>query len=71
MKDLSIVLGENIQLYRKRAGLTQVELARRIGVTYQAVSKWETGKSVPDVFLLPTLARIFRCSIDELFAEAG
>lgn len=70
MKDLSIVLGENIQLYRKRSGLTQRSLARELGVTYQAISKWERGRSTPDISLLPELARIFGCSIDELFAVA-
>jgi len=71
MKDLSIVLGENIQLYRKRSGLTQCSLARELGVTYQAISKWERGRGTPDISLLPRLARVFGCSIDDLFSYSA
>ena len=48
-------LGQRIAYYRKRAGLTQEELAEKCSVTPQAVSKWENDISSPDISLLPTL----------------
>ncbi len=61
------VLGLKIAYYRRLNGLTQKELAERLGVSTQAVSKWEQQLSCPDVLLLPKLAKIFRITIDELF----
>ena len=52
---------------RKKRGLTQEQLAKKLGVTFQAVSKWENAKAAPDVFLLPTMAGVFGCTIDQLF----
>ena len=46
----NIVLAANIQKYRKKCGLTQEELANKLGVTFQAVSKWENAKTAPDIF---------------------
>ena len=60
-------LGENIALHRRTAGLTQELLADRLGVTAQAVSKWERQVSCPDIALLPVMADVFGVSIDELF----
>ena len=60
-------LGENIAALRRAAGLTQELLADRLGVTSQAVSKWERQLSCPDVSLLPAMADLFGVSIDELF----
>lgn len=63
-------LGENIAALRRAAGLTQELLADRLGVTSQAVSKWERQLSCPDVSLLPAMADVFGVSIDELFVSA-
>lgn len=60
-------LGENVAALRRAAGLTQELLADRLGVTSQAVSKWERQLSCPDVSLLPAMAEIFGVDIDELF----
>lgn len=60
-------LNKNISELRKAAGLTQEALASKLGLSYQAVSKWENGLSCPDVLLLPKLAEIFGVSIDALF----
>lgn len=59
-------IGEIILQKRKEAGLTQSELAMQIGVSKPAVSKWESGHSMPDISMLPILADFFDISIDEL-----
>ena len=60
-------LGKKIKQLRYRAGLTQEQLAERMGVGPQAVSKWETAVAMPDIAALPLLAETFGVSIDELF----
>ena len=59
-------LNENIASLRKKKGLTQEELAQVFGVTNQAVSKWESAQSCPDVALLPEIAAYFGVSVDAL-----
>lgn len=66
MKDYSII-GAQIAYYRKLNCLTQEELAERVNVSSQAVSKWEQQTSYPDITLLPKLAKLFKITIDELF----
>lgn len=51
---------------RKEKGITQTELADYLGVSFQSVSKWENGITMPDISLLPTLAEYFRVSVDQL-----
>lgn len=51
---------------RKRKGIGQQELAEVLGITYQSVSKWETGITMPDIMLLPAIAEYFEVSVDEL-----
>ncbi len=60
-------IGNKIKQLRQRSGYTQEQLAGRIGVSPQTVSKWETGTSMPDITLLPCLAEEFGVSVDELF----
>lgn len=64
-----MMLGKRITQYRKERGLTQEALAQELGVTNQAVSKWELEQACPDVTLLPALADIFGITIDELFGR--
>ena len=64
-----MTLGNIIATYRKKMGLTQESLAQQLDVTNQAVSKWESDLSCPDVTLLPKLADIFDISIDKLFGR--
>ena len=61
------LLGNKIRMLRKNKGMTQEELAEVLLVSSQAVSKWETHASVPDVELLPVIARYFGITMDELF----
>ena len=56
MENINILLAVNILKYRKKSGLSQEELANKLGVTFQAVSKWELAKSAPDISFLPTMA---------------
>lgn len=60
-------LGNKIKQLRFKAGLTQEQLAEQLGVSAQAVSKWENAVAMPDISLLPALAGVFGVSIDELF----
>jgi len=59
-------LGKRISAHRKKLGLTQDALAEQLGITAQAVSKWENDQSCPDITMLPRLAEIFSCTTDEL-----
>ena len=55
-----------IKNIRKKNNLTQKDLASKYGVTYQAVSKWENGKNLPDMFLLKQMSEDFNVSLDEI-----
>ena len=59
-------MGMMIASKRKELGMTQMELAEKMGVTDKAVSKWERDLSCPDISSLPKLAEIFGMSVDEL-----
>lgn len=59
-------IGKRISEYRKKKNLKQDELAEMLGVSPQAVSKWENDLSCPDISLLPELSRILGVSIDEI-----
>lgn len=59
-------LGMMIASLRKENGMTQLELAEKMGVTDKAVSKWERDLSCPDVNTIPKLAEVFGISVDEL-----
>ena len=53
MENVTAVLQKNLTLLRRRAGLTQEQFAEKLGLSFQAVSKWENGLSCPDIALLP------------------
>lgn len=62
-------IGRNIKQLRQQKNLTQEQVAAKLGVTYQAVSKWENETNTPDIALLPDIAALFGVTIDALFAE--
>ena len=62
-------LGKRIVQHRKALGLTQDQLAEKLGVTAQAVSKWENDQSCPDITMLPKLAAIFGITTDALLGS--
>lgn len=61
-------IGNQIKALRTQRGLTQEELAEQLGISAQAVSKWERNAATPDIQLLPALSAYFGVTIDELFA---
>lgn len=62
-------VGRKIVSLRKERNMTQTELADEMGVSFQAVSNWERGSSMPDISKLPQLAELFGCTVDELLDE--
>ena len=66
----SLTLGRRIQALRKEQALTQDALAVRMGVTPQAVSKWENDLSCPDIMSLPPLAKELHITVDTLLTGA-
>ena len=63
-----MTLSEKILYYRKSAGFSQEELAARVGVSRQAVSKWETGESTPELNKVVLLAQAFHITTDQLLS---
>ena len=59
-------LGEKLKFLRKERDLTQEQLAERLGVSFQAVSKWETNAATPDISMFPVLANFYGVTTDEL-----
>ena len=66
---MNIYISENIKRLRREKNLTQEALADVIGISFQAVSKWERGDAYPDITLLPVIANYFGITIDELFGN--
>ena len=64
---MKLNISESIRRLRREADMTQEEVATALGVTYQAVSRWENGQSYPDIELLPSLAALFGVDMDRLF----
>ena len=64
-----MTLGEKLSEKRRSKNMTQDEVAEKLGVTPQAVSKWENDASCPDISLLPTIASLYDTTIDELLSK--
>lgn len=64
---MELKLGGRIKALRKEKGISQEVLAQYLGVTFQAVSKWENGAALPDVAMIPAIALFFGVSTDQLF----
>ena len=61
--------GQRLARLRKKAGFKQEEIAERVNISAQAVSKWENDLSAPDILTLPILADVFNISVDELLGR--
>ncbi len=70
-EDEHMELGKKIRQLRYKAGLTQEQLADKLGIGPQSISKWENAASMPDITTLPLLAETFGVSIDDLFDLSG
>ena len=68
---MKLSIGESIRELRRIHGKTQEALANSLGVTAQAVSRWESGATYPDMELIPSIANFFGISIDRLFGYSG
>ncbi len=66
-----VQVGNKIAELRKKNNLTQFELADKLGISFQAVSNWERGNSMPDISKLPELAEIFNTSVDEIVCKSN
>lgn len=64
-----MTLEEQIKHYRKQAGLSQEKMAEKIGVSRQAITKWENGTGTPDIANLMAIADFFQISVDELLSN--
>lgn len=64
-----MTLEEQIRNYRKQAGLSQEKMADKIGVSRQAITKWENGTGIPDISNLMVIAQLFQISVDELLSN--
>lgn len=64
-----MTLEEQIKHYRKQAGLSQEKMAEKIGVSRQAITKWENGTGTPDIANLMAIADLFQISVDELLSN--
>lgn len=64
-----INIGNNIKQLRQKNNLTQEQVAAKLNVSYQAVSKWENNANAPDIALLPEIAALFGVSVDVLFSD--
>ena len=68
---MKLTINETLKACRRAKGLTQEEVAAHLGISYQAISKWERGDGYPDITMLPTLAAYFGITVDELLGTAG
>lgn len=60
-------LSSIIKSYRRKTHMTQEQLAEKLGISPQSVSKWENSVAMPDIMMLPKIAEVFGVSIDDLF----
>ncbi|MDE7171120.1 MAG: helix-turn-helix transcriptional regulator [Oscillospiraceae bacterium] len=61
--------GKNLQVLRKMAGMTQEQLAEKLNVSRQTISKWEQGEALPEIEKLLELCKTFNCSLDQMLRE--
>ena len=69
MKEMKVIIAENIIQLRKQNKLTQAELAEKLNYSDKAISKWERGESVPDVEILKKVSEMFGVTVDYLLTE--
>ena len=68
---MELKISEKIKEYRRVFGITQEKFAQDIGISSQAVSKWEHGVTYPDITMIPDIAKLLGVSVAHLFGEAA
>ena len=68
-EDLKVIIARNLSELRRRAGMTQQDLAAELNYTDKAISKWERGESVPDIVILKQIADLFGVTVDYLLCS--
>jgi transcriptional regulator with XRE-family HTH domain len=68
--EFKMVVAANLTMYRKASGLTQLELAEKLNYSDKAISKWERGESLPDLYVLHTIANMFGITLNDLVTPA-
>lgn len=63
-------ISKNLRKLRGEKHMTQEQVAEKLGVSAQSVSRWETGATFPDILLLPDLAKLYGVLVDDLFKES-
>ena len=64
--NMELYIGQNLKNFRKARNLTQEEVAKHLGISFQSISKWERNDGYPDITMLPVLAHYYGVTIDEL-----
>ncbi len=64
------IVAKNLALYRKKAGISQLELAKKLNYSNKNVSKWENGETTPSIFILHEIAKLYGVSVDDFLQEA-
>lgn len=67
--EFKLIVAKNLTNFRKANGLTQLELAEKLNYSDKAVSKWERGESLPDVYMLHLIANMFGITLNDLVSE--
>ena len=71
MEDINLIIGKNLSNLRKKAKLTQLELAEKFNYSDKSISKWENGESLPSIDVLYEIAKFYNTSLDALTSENG
>lgn len=66
IENLKSIIANNLTYYRKKAGITQQELAEKLNYSDKSVSKWERGEGVPDIYILKQIADLFEVTVNDL-----
>ena len=69
IENLRRIIKNNLIKYRKAAGLTQVQLAEKLGYSDKSVSKWEREEGVPDIYILKEIADLYGITVNDLISE--
>ena len=70
IENLKIKIKENLVKYRKEAGLTQLQLAQKLGYSDKTISKWEREEGVPDIYILKQIADLYGVTVNDIIGES-